>query len=91
MRRRRSNLVGYRVVGRHGELGVVVDDERLRQFSDETIVVRGGVSDALLYHVPTELFRSISATSRTVTVDADVADFFPRLGQNGTVELHVGR
>jgi hypothetical protein len=35
--------------------------------------------------------RSISPSRRTVTVEADVGDFVPRLGEGGTVELHIVR
>lgn len=85
------DLVGYRVIGRHGELGIVVDGEVFRGAGDgPTIVVRGGVSDALLYNVPATRLLSISREARTVTVDVDVADFVPRLGDDGTVELHLG-
>lgn len=85
------DLLGYRVRGRHGELGIVVDRRGFRGTGDDpTILVRGGVSDALLYHVPATRLRSVSRATRTATIDVDVADFVPRLGDDGSVELHLG-
>jgi len=90
-----SNVVGYRVLGRHGQLGVVVADDdaegKLGTSDGETIVFRGGVSDALLFVLPRSRVRSISPSSRTLTVEVDVGDFSPRPGRDGTVELHLGR
>ena len=88
---RLSDLVGYRVFGRQGELGLVVQADALEGAVDSTtIVVRGGVSDALRYHVPTTRLVSISPVTRTVRVDVDVADFIPTFGDAGTVELRIG-
>ena len=83
-----QNLSGYSVIGRHGYLGTVVDVD---VGSHERIVFRGGISDALLFHVPMTQVRSISACNRTVTLDVDVGDFAPRPGKDGTVELHLSR
>lgn len=86
-----SQLVGYRVLGRQGELGRVVDAEGLDEAPESSaIVVRGGVSDALIYHVPATRLVSVSRESRTVRVNVDVADFVPSLGDDGTVDLHLG-
>jgi hypothetical protein len=86
-----SNLAGYSVIGRHGFLGTVVRVETARGDGDESIVFRGGISDALRFHVPTTRVRSISAVNRTVTLEVDVVDFAPRLGDDGTVELYLSR
>lgn len=85
-----SKLVGYHVLGRYGPLGVVVAEERDEETGDGTIAFRGGISEALLFRVPAARVSSVSASSRTVTVDADVGDFAPRLGPDGTVELDLG-
>lgn len=82
------DLIGYRVLGRQGELGVVVDEDGL-DAADETstIAIRGGVSDALLYRIPVVLLVSVSHELRTATVDTDVAAFAPSLRDDGTIEL----
>jgi hypothetical protein len=84
-----ERLIGFRVMGPHGELGRVVECEVGRGVRVPTITVRGGASDSLVYHVPTERLRSVSRDTRTVTVEVDVTDFVPRLAKNGTVDLHV--
>ena len=85
------NLTGWRVLGRQGELGLVTDEDGSAEAPDgSTIVVRGGVSDALRYHVPATRVVSISPVTRTVKVDVDVADFVPSFGDGGTVELRLG-
>jgi hypothetical protein len=87
-----QELDGYSVFGRHGFLGTVVGNEGARDDpAGGTIVVRGGISEALLFHLPAASLRSISPSRRTVTVEADVGDFVPRLGEGGTVELHIVR
>ena len=91
MRSLASNLAGYSVIGRHGFLGTVVDADATRGEGEGTIVFTGGVSDALRFHVSTTLVQRISERNRTLTVDVDVGDFVPRLGADGTVELHLHR
>jgi hypothetical protein len=86
-----SDLVGYRVLGRQGELGRVVDAEGLDGAPESSaIVVRGGVSNLLLYHVPATRLVGVSSDTRTVSADVDVADFVPSLADDGTVELRLG-
>ncbi len=82
-------LDGYSVIGTHGFLGTVVEVDTLVADGKEIIVFRGGVSDALEYHVPADQVQSISALDRTLIVDVDVGDFVPRLGTDGTIELHL--
>lgn len=85
---RLADLVGYRMLGRQGELGHVVDLEGLEEVPESsTLVVRGGVSDALVYHVPAVRLVSVSHETGTVRADVDVADFVPSFGDRGTVEL----
>jgi hypothetical protein len=54
------------------------------------LVVRGGVSEALVYHVPEDRLVRVSAERSTVYTDVDVADFLARLDKGGTVELRLG-
>ena len=85
-----ADLVGYRMLGRHGELGRVVELEGIEGAPESsTLVVRGGVSDALIYHVPAMRLVSVSRETGTVEADVDVADFVPSLGDGGTVELRL--
>lgn len=88
---RLSGLIGYRMFGRRGELGRVVDLEGLDDASEgSTLVVRGGVSNALVYHVPVVRLVSVSRDTGMVRADVDVGDFVPRFGDGGTVELRLG-
>jgi len=82
-----ADLVGFRLLGRFGELGIV--EGRSSLGDDVTLVARGGVSHALVYHVPERSILEVSAERRTVTVDVDVADFVPSLGNDGTVVLEL--
>jgi len=85
-----SDLVGYRVLGRYGELGIVVEVELVNEDIDElALVVRGGASDALVYLVPSRRLLGISYENRTVTTEVDVADFVPYLLDDGTVLLRL--
>jgi hypothetical protein len=81
-------LVGYRAIGRHGELGVVVAAHE-NVLPSATIVIRGGASAGLLLLVPSERIRSVEGSYRTVEVDADFADFVPSLLADGTVQLRL--
>lgn len=84
-----EELFGYRALGRHGDLGVVVDVVPSPKRSDESqlLVIRGGVSDGLTYFVPAARALGISVEQRTVCFDLDLTDFVPRLTDDGTVEL----
>lgn len=78
------------MLGRSGELGTVVDVELAPGTVDgPALVVRGGVSQALVYHVPSRQIVDVSNEHRTVTADADVADFVPLLRADGTVVLRL--
>lgn len=83
------DVVGYRALSRHGELGVVVDVTEDTNVDSQIIVVRGGVSDALTYFVPAARVRALSPKSRTVRLEVDLTEFFPRLRKDGTVELRA--
>lgn len=83
-------VVGYEALGRHGSLGVVVHvDESDRQ--EPALVVLGGVSYSLVYHVPWRCVRSVSERERRVVFELDLADFHARLREDGRVELRVAR
>jgi hypothetical protein len=83
-------LVGFRVDGRHGRLGVVIDNGSDGRDAEESeLLVRGGASDALYYHVPTSSVARVSTEKGTVTLDLDVIDFTPRLREDGSVDLHL--
>lgn len=81
-----ADVVGYRALGRQGELGVVVGIEAEDGRPSE-LVVRGGISAALTYYVPTAFVRTVSDDRRTIHLDADLSDFVPKLHEDGTVEL----
>lgn len=76
------------MLGRHGELGIV---EESRPDDDLGLVVRGGVSHALAFHLPGGKLLEVSDEWRTVTADVDVADFVPSLRDDGTVVLQLMR
>jgi len=85
-----TDLVGYRVLGRQGVLGRVVDFEGLDGApGNSMLVVRGGVSDALVYWLPAMRLIGVSRETTTVSADVDVADFVARFGDDGTVELRL--
>lgn len=84
------DLVGYRVLGRYGELGTVVGIELAPGDIDASaLVVRGGVSNALVYLLPSRRIVGVSDENCTVTADADVTDFVPLLSDDGTVVLRL--
>jgi hypothetical protein len=82
-------LVGFRALGRQGELGVVVREEPSFEGRSESIVVQGGASQALTYFVPPARLRTVSPERRTVVLDVDLSEFVPRLHDDGTVELRL--
>lgn len=83
------DLVGFRALGRHGELGVVVEVTEDPRADAQVIVVRGGVSDALTYFVPAARVHALSCKSQTVHLDIDLTEFTPHLHEDGTVELRA--
>lgn len=80
------------MLGRYGALGTVVDVEVAPGTVDgPALVVRGGVSEALVYVVPSGRIVGVSTDSCTVATDADVADFVPRLSDEGAVVLRLAK
>ena len=81
-------MVGFRVLGRFSELGRVVD---VREDPDgsEVVVVRGGVSGGLVFYIPASSILSRSASTRTLRVDLEFAEFVPQLQADGTIELRT--
>jgi hypothetical protein len=53
------------------------------------LVVRGGVSRALVYRVPWRRIVEVSDEGSTLRADVDIADFVPSLGDDGTVVLEL--
>jgi hypothetical protein len=85
------DIVGFRVLGTHGELGVVVDIAATTETDRPLIVVRGGISNALTYYVPSDRVRTFSRRSRMIHVDVDLVDFVPHLDEDGTIELRAAQ
>lgn len=88
------DLVGYRVLGRHGDLGTVVTvrtDGAENALDAPMLVVRGGSTELLLYHVPFDRLRGIVPEERLAISEVDVTDFEARLRDDGTVELYLER
>lgn len=83
---RTDDLVGFRALGRHGELGVVVESGG-EDPSLTSLVVRGGVSSGLVYFVPRRHVEAVRHDRRTVILDVDLHDFVASLRADGTVEL----
>lgn len=78
------------MLGRYGELGTVVDTELAPGMDGPALIVRGGVSEALVYHVPSGRILGVSNENCTVTADADITDFVPILSDDGTIVLRLG-
>ena len=87
-----AQIVGYRAHGRLGDLGVVTQARRAAGSEEASIIViRGGVSNGLVFVVPRTRVREIVHECQTVVVDADIMDFVPRLTGHGDVELRLDR
>lgn len=84
-----TDIVGFRACGRHGELGIIIELRHDEDGHPDVLVVRGGVTDLLVYHVPAARIRSLSRESRTVRLDIDLAEFAPQLGEDGTIRLYA--
>ena len=84
-------LDGFEVRGRIGSLGFITaaDDDAVVPGVAAELVVIGGRSSLLHFHIPLEHITSVSKKTRSVSVDVDVVDFTPRVGDDGTVELHI--
>lgn len=85
-----GDLVGFLALGRKGsELGIVVEQRGDAEGATGEIVVRGGVSAALVYVLPPACVRAISLERKAVVFDVDLIDFVPTLHPDGTIELRV--
>ena len=86
-----TELAGWSVSGRNGHLGIVVSDEpgELGQDDPEArrLLVRGGTTDALYFHVPIELIMTVAQGRCVLKIDADVSDFIAHLRPDGSVDL----
>lgn len=86
------SVLGYSVRGRAGDLGVVVASGMtgLRSTSPPSeLLVVGGRSSLLRFHIPMDHVASTSAEESALEVDVDIADFRGELNCDGTVELRV--
>lgn len=85
-----AHVAGFEAVARGGPLGVVVDATRAgRSSAPDHLLVRGGVSEALYYHVPIRHVTSVFPVRRALAVDVETDDFAPRLRPDGSVDLYV--
>lgn len=83
-----DRVTGWTVSGRHGRLGRVVDsDDCDRSTDSEHLLVRGGTTDVLYYHIPLKLVRQVAMTRRSIRIDADISDFTAHLRADGSVDL----
>jgi hypothetical protein len=82
------DLAGWTVAGRHGALGRVLSSGPDSQGdASASLLVRGGTTEALYYHVPVSLVTGIAVEERVVEIDADIDDFAPHLRPDGSVDL----
>lgn len=87
---RAASLVGFEVRGRIAGLGVVAAPASADDLPGAPeLVVIGGRSSLLHFHIPLERVTNVSRRTRTLKVDVDVIDFTPRIADDGTVELHI--
>ncbi len=90
---RLPDVAGWSVSGRNGHLGLVVSDGRgegdsgLDDLEARRLLVRGGTTDALYFHVPFELITSVARGRCDLKIDADVSDFVAHLRPDGSVDL----
>jgi hypothetical protein len=84
----------YMHSSRHGELGtvVMVETDGIDSAPDApTLLVRGGSTKLLLYHLPLDRVTLVSREERLAISNVDVADFGARLTDDGRVELRLVR
>jgi hypothetical protein len=88
---RETPLVGFDVHGRNGTLGVVAAPDAAAEIDSASpvLLVVGGRSSLLHLYIPLSHVSSVSTDERRVDVDLDVADFTPRIGHDGKVELRI--
>jgi hypothetical protein len=72
-------------------MGVVVSDEadevRASDLAGRRLLVRGGTTDALYFHVPIDLIMTMAQGRCALKIDADVSDFIANLRPDGSVDL----
>ncbi len=84
------DLIGYRVLGRHGELGTVVETNGIEAHEhDASLVVRGGSTDRLVFHLPVTRITEVRPRRRLVLSEVDVTDFEPSLNEDGDIDLRL--
>ena len=84
------DLIGYHVLGRHGELGTVVETDSAKgEDNDLKLLIRGGTNERLFFHLPLARIHEVVPGQRTVISEVDVTDFTARLNDDGTVGLYL--
>jgi hypothetical protein len=88
---RLPDLAGWSVSGRNGHMGIVVSDEayeaRPADLEARRLLVCGGTTHALYFHVPIELITTVAQGRCALKIDADVSDFMAHLRPDGSVDL----
>lgn len=85
------SLIGFEAIARDGRLGTVVEARRSgRHTPPDHLIVCGGMTELLYYHVPTHAIMAISPTRQAIAIALDARDFYPRLCQDGSVDLFIG-
>jgi len=86
-----ASVVGFSVRGRNGALGIVVGAGRGRgpAAPEPELVVVGGRSFLLRFHIPVSHVSRSSPEEGLLDVDVDVSDFRAELAEDGAVELRV--
>ena len=81
-------MSGWMVTGRHGPLGRVVPHTSAgRATESQSLLVRGGRTHVLYFHVPVARVTHVLRRARIVQVDADIADFSAHLRPDGSIDL----
>jgi hypothetical protein len=62
-------------------------DEAELEPSDNRLLVRGGTTQALYFHVPVDLVSAVASSRCDLRIDADVSDFTAHLQPDGSVDL----
>ena len=88
-----EDVAGWTVSGRHGPLGHVVPPEDGDWGTNQSplLLVRGGTSYALYFHVPVELVTAVARGRCDLRIDADVSDFTAHLRPDGSVDLFLSQ
>jgi hypothetical protein len=86
---RLEDVAGWTVSGRHGQLGHVVPPEDGDWGTEDhpLLLVRGGISHALFFHVPVELVTTVARGRCDIHIDADISDFTAHLRPDGSIDL----